>query len=93
MLNFAASFAQSEIAVTCGTPIPATTLVVHIEPGPIPTFTQSAPLSKRALVASAVATFPAKIVMSGYILLNFSSVFRTPALWPCAVSIDNKSTP
>ena len=30
-------------AVICGTPIPATILVVQIEPGPIPTFNISAP--------------------------------------------------
>ena len=40
---FAAVSAQSKIAENWGTPIPATTLVVHIDPGPIPTFTQSAP--------------------------------------------------
>ena len=37
--------AQSLIAVICGTPTPATTRVVQIEPGPMPTFTASAPAS------------------------------------------------
>jgi hypothetical protein len=37
--------AQSAIAVTCGTPTPATMRVVQIEPGPMPTFTASAPAS------------------------------------------------
>ena len=49
----------SIIAVICGTPIPATTRVVQIDPGPIPTLTQSAPASKSAHAASYVATFPA----------------------------------
>ncbi len=33
----------SMIAVICGTPTPATTRVVQIDPGPTPTFTASAP--------------------------------------------------
>ena len=37
------------IAVTCGTPTPATTRVVQMEPGPTPTLTPSAPASTRAL--------------------------------------------
>ena len=40
---FAAASAQSRIAVICGTPTPATIRVVQIDPGPIPTFTASAP--------------------------------------------------
>ena len=40
--------ATSITAVNWGTPIPATTLVVQIEPGPIPTFTASAPASINA---------------------------------------------
>jgi hypothetical protein len=45
--------------VICGTPTPATTRVVQIEPGPTPTFTPSTPASISASAASAVATFPA----------------------------------
>ena len=37
------------IAVSCGTPTPATTRVVQIEPGPMPTFTASAPAPISAL--------------------------------------------
>ena len=55
----AAAFEQFMTAVICGTPIPVTTLVVQIDPGPIPTLTQSAPAFIRSTVASAVATFPA----------------------------------
>ena len=40
---FLASSTQLIIAVICGTPIPVTTRVVHIDPGPIPTFTASTP--------------------------------------------------
>src|SRR5674536_10098 len=36
------------MAVTCGTPTPATTRVVQIEPGPTPTLTASAPASTSA---------------------------------------------
>jgi hypothetical protein len=47
--DLAASSAASMIAVSCGTPTPATMRVVQIEPGPMPTLTQSAPASiKRA---------------------------------------------
>ena len=47
------------IAEICGTPIPATTRVVQMDPGPIPTFTASTPASIKALAASPVATLPA----------------------------------
>ena len=40
----------SMIAVTCGTPTPATTRVVQIEPGPTPTFTASTPRTTCASV-------------------------------------------
>ena len=55
---FAAS-TQSMIAVSCGTPTPATIRVVQIEPGPMPTLMASAPQSISALAPSLVATFPA----------------------------------
>ena len=70
MPAFFASTAHSNIAENCGTPIPATILVVHIDPGPIPTFTQSAPASINALVASLVATLPA-IISTFVIFLIF----------------------
>ena len=38
--------------------MPAIILVVHIEPGPIPTFTASAPAFTSSVAASAVAIFP-----------------------------------
>src|SRR5438552_3053470 len=54
-----AARAQSAIAVIIGTPMPATTRVVQIEPAPMPTLTASTPRSISASVASAVATLPA----------------------------------
>ena len=39
------------IAVSCGTPTPATMRVVQIEPGPMPTLIASAPASISALRA------------------------------------------
>ena len=55
----AAAFAAAMIAVSCGTPTPATIRVVQIEPGPMPTLIASAPASASAFAASAVATLPA----------------------------------
>ena len=54
-----ATDATSYIAVICGTPIPATTRVVHIEPGPIPTLRASAPAAISSSAAAAVAILPA----------------------------------
>ena len=42
----------SQIAVICGTPTPVTTRVVQMLPGPMPTFTASAPASIRARAPS-----------------------------------------
>ena len=47
-----ATSATSKTAVTCGTPTPATTRVVQIEPGPTPALRQSAPASISASAAS-----------------------------------------
>ena len=48
----------SIIAEICGTPTPATTRVVQIDPGPTPTFTASAPALINAWAPARVATFP-----------------------------------
>ena len=45
--------------------MPATTRVVQIAPGPIPTLTRSAPSSQSSVVASAVATLPHTTSTSG----------------------------
>ena len=52
------ALATASIAEICGIPIPATIRVVQIEPGPIPTFTASAPASNNAKAASPVAMLP-----------------------------------
>ena len=66
--------------MSCGTPTPATTRVVQIEPGPMPTFTPSAPQSISALVASPVATLPASTCTRFDSFLIFSTVAPTPLL-------------
>ena len=57
--RLAATQAASYIAVIWGTPMPATTRVVQMDPGPMPTFIASAPASISASAASAVAMLPA----------------------------------
>ena len=88
-----APLTTSMIAVICGTPTPVTTRVVHIEPGPIPTFTASIPRSTKAFAASVVAIFPAMSCASGKVSLNSAAVSSTPSEWPCAESITTASTP
>ena len=51
------------IAEICGTSIPATILVVHIDPGPIPTLIISAPELYSLFAASPVAILPTQIGM------------------------------
>ena len=63
---------HSSIALICGTPTPATILVVQILPGPIPTFMASAPASTKALTASFVATLPAITSISNSFLIIFT---------------------
>ncbi len=75
-----ATRAHSAMAVTCGTPTPATMRVVQMEPGPMPTFTASAPASTSASVASAVATLPATSCTSGYFCLVARTASMTPLL-------------
>src|SRR5687768_14278486 len=55
----AATRTQSATAVSWGTPTPATTRVVQIEPGPTPTLTALTPASISAVAPAAVATLPA----------------------------------
>ena len=51
ILRFLKAFLTSITALSWGTPTPATSLVVHIDPGPIPTLTMSTPESARNFVA------------------------------------------
>ena len=54
-----ASSAHSSTALNCGRPTPVIMRVVHIAPGPTPTFTMSAPARTRSRTPSAVTTLPA----------------------------------
>ena len=72
--------------------MPATNLVVQIEPGPIPTFIISTPSPTKNFAASAVAIFPAQIaVFLGRIFFIFLIISPTFLVCPCAVSITIKS--
>jgi hypothetical protein len=85
--------AQSRMAVTCGTPTPATTRVVQIEPGPMPTLTASAPASmsaSRRFGGGDVAGDELDVRVG---LLELAHGSRTPLLWPWAVSTTMTSTP
>ena len=74
--------AASINAVICGTPAPATILVVQIEPGPIPTFTASAPASANAFAPAAVPMFPAITCSSLKLFFIFFNALITPFVWP-----------
>ena len=80
------------MAVNCGTPTPATTLVVQLAPAPMPTLTLSLPASINAFVPSAVATLPAITLVWGNSDFKLSTVFKTPIECPCAVSTTKIST-
>ena len=60
-----ATWATSHTAETWGTPTPATTRVVQIEPGPTPALMASAPAPMSASAPSPVATLPATSARSG----------------------------
>ena len=57
--------AHSSTALNCGRPTPVIIRVVHMAPGPTPTFTMSAPASIRSLTPSVVTTLPATIGTEG----------------------------
>ena len=65
------------MAENWGKPTPATTLVVQIEPGPIPTLIPSAPALIKNLAASTVAIFPTTISTSLKFFFNFLSKLTT----------------
>ena len=79
--------------MTCGTPTPATTRVVQIAPGPMPTFTASAPASISASAASPVAMLPATTSNSPESAAIRATISITPREWPCAVSTTRTSAP
>ena len=66
--------------------------VVQILPGPIPTFTASAPALIRSCVACGVTTLPTTISMVSLDLI-FSKVLRTLIECPCAESSTSTSAP
>ena len=76
-----------------GTPTPATTRVVQMLPGPIPTLTASTPASMSARVPSAVATLPAMSSKPVAALRVSRTASSTPPEWPCAVSTTMTSHP
>jgi hypothetical protein len=81
------------IAVSCGTPTPATMRVVQIDPGPMPTLIASAPASASAFAASAVAMFPATTWTELEACFTRSTARATSMLWPWAVSMTMQSQP
>ena len=85
----------SWIAEICGTPTPAMTRVVQIDPGPTPTLTASAPASTSAFAPDRVATLPPmtstwRVAGSDLSRPIMSSSSRA---WPFAVSATRTSTP
>ena len=79
-------------AESWGNPTPAITLVVQIDPGPIPTLTASAPASTKYFAASPVAIFPTITSRLGNFFFIFFNKSTTPLVWPWAVSIIIAST-
>ena len=86
-----AAAVASMIAVICGTPTPEITRVVQIEPGPMPTFTASAPAAIKSVAPCLVATLPATTSISHRFLM-LRTVSITLAEWPWALSTTNTST-
>ena len=76
--SFSAASAVSMTAVNWGMPMPATTRVVQIDPGPMPTLMQSAPAPMSARAASAVAILPATTLTSLLNCLTFVTWSITP---------------
>ena len=83
------------IAVIWGTPTPATTRVVQIEPGPTPTLTASTPASMSACAPSVVATLPPMMSMPSNVGSALMRRIMSRASWapPFAVSTTSTSTP
>jgi len=81
--------ATEAIAVICGTPTPATTLVVQIEPGPIPTLRASIS-PEYASAAEDVAIFPA--ITSALTLPLISFIDFTTLMFNCPSMVMEMST-
>ena len=74
--------ATSSTAENCGNPTPATTRVVQIDPGPIPTLTASAPASTRYFAASGVAILPTTTSRVGNRFFTSCNTRTTPFVCP-----------
>jgi hypothetical protein len=81
------------MAVTWGTPMPATIRVVQMDPGPIPILTASTPASIKVLGPLAVATLPAMRSMSGKAALSDFTASMTFKECPWDVSMSSTSAP
>src|SRR5699024_4820294 len=89
-----ATVAASIIAVICGAPTPATTRVVQIEPGPMPTLMASAPASIIALAAERVAKLPPTTsIFEPKSFCTRETTSNTRLLCACAESTTRTSTP
>ena len=85
--------AASSTAVICAMPAPVTTRVVQIAPGPMPTFTASAPASTTARAPSKVPTFPTTSWASGNLPRSVRAASSTPFEWAWALSTTSASAP
>ena len=97
MIGTPAAFAgtdASRIEVICGAPTPATTRVVQMEPGPIPTLIASAPASIMAFAALRVARLPPMTsTRSPNSFFTRETISSTRLLCACAESTTSASTP
>jgi len=91
--RFLASAAQSSTAENCGRPTPVIMRVVHIAPGPTPTFTMSTPALIRSAVPSRVTTLPAITGTFGASARTASTASSILRWCPCAASTTSRSTP
>ena len=65
------------MAVTCGMPAPVTTLVVHIDPGPIPIFDRiGTSVDQELWYHRHVATLPAITANFGYNFLSYENCIQ-----------------
>src|SRR6476661_1072546 len=88
------ALAASQMAVTCGTPMPVTTRVVQIDPGPTPTLTASTPASTSACAPALVATLPPTMsTREPTSCLSRATISTTRIECPCAVSTMITSMP
>ena len=80
-------------AENCGRPTPVIIRVVHMAPGPTPTFTMSAPASTRSRTPPADTTLPAHsgTGRSSAFTRRMASIILS--WWPWAVSSTSTSTP